>query len=57
MGALFHLFNHSIFKSLLFLNAGAVEIVRPVAGRMDLRVEVVERPHLGAVGEEPIGQV
>ena len=25
MGGLFHLFNHSIFKSLLFLNAGAVE--------------------------------
>jgi len=25
MGALFHLFNHSISKSLLFLNAGAVE--------------------------------
>lgn len=24
-GALFHLFNHSVFKSLLFLNAGAVE--------------------------------
>lgn len=24
-GGLFHLFNHSIFKSLLFLNAGAVE--------------------------------
>jgi multicomponent Na+:H+ antiporter subunit D len=25
MGALFHLFNHSVFKSLLFLNSGAVE--------------------------------
>ncbi|MBN1595522.1 NADH/ubiquinone/plastoquinone (complex I) [candidate division FCPU426 bacterium] len=25
IGALYHLFNHSIFKSLLFLNAGAVE--------------------------------
>jgi len=25
MGGLFHLFNHSLFKSLLFLNAGAVE--------------------------------
>jgi len=25
MGALFHLFNHSVFKSLLFLNAGAIE--------------------------------
>lgn len=24
-GALFHLFNHSVFKSLLFLNAGAIE--------------------------------
>ncbi|MDD4938855.1 MAG: proton-conducting transporter membrane subunit [Candidatus Omnitrophica bacterium] len=25
MGGLFHLFNHSLFKSLLFLNAGSVE--------------------------------
>jgi len=25
VGGLFHLFNHSIFKSLLFLNAGAIE--------------------------------
>lgn len=25
MGALFHLFNHGLFKSLLFLNAGAIE--------------------------------
>jgi multicomponent Na+:H+ antiporter subunit D len=25
LGGLFHLFNHSIFKSLLFLNAGAIE--------------------------------
>lgn len=25
VGALFHLFNHSLFKSLLFLNAGALE--------------------------------
>ena len=25
MGALFHLFNHSVFKSLLFLDSGAVE--------------------------------
>lgn len=34
MGALFHLFNHSIFKSLLFLNAGAIEII---TGTRDLR--------------------
>lgn len=34
MGALFHLFNHSIFKPLLFLNAGAVE---HSAGTRDLR--------------------
>lgn len=34
MGALFHLFNHSIFKSLLFLNAGAVEIL---TGTRDIR--------------------
>jgi multicomponent Na+:H+ antiporter subunit D len=33
MGALFHLFNHSIFKPLLFLNAGAVE---DVCGTRDL---------------------
>ncbi len=25
MGGLFHLFNHSVFKSLLFLNSGAIE--------------------------------
>jgi len=34
MGALFHLFNHSISKSLLFLNAGAVE---HSTGTRDLR--------------------
>jgi len=33
MGALFHLFNHSIFKPLLFLNAGTVE---DVGGTRDL---------------------
>ncbi|MFH1825707.1 MAG: proton-conducting transporter membrane subunit [bacterium] len=27
MGGLFHLFNHALFKSLLFLNAGAVDYV------------------------------
>jgi multicomponent Na+:H+ antiporter subunit D len=34
MGALFHLFNHSVFKALLFLNAGAVEYS---LGTRDLR--------------------
>jgi len=34
MGGLFHLFNHAIFKSLLFLNAGAVEYT---TGTRDLR--------------------
>lgn len=33
LGGLFHLFNHSIFKSLLFINAGAVEYA---AGTRDL---------------------
>jgi multicomponent Na+:H+ antiporter subunit D len=33
-GALFHLLNHSIFKSLLFLNGGAVEYA---AGTRDMR--------------------
>ncbi|MBU4376019.1 MAG: NADH/ubiquinone/plastoquinone (complex I) [Candidatus Omnitrophica bacterium] len=33
LGGLFHLFNHSVFKSLLFLNAGAVEYA---AGTRDL---------------------
>ncbi len=33
-GGLFHLFNHSIFKSLLFLNSGAVEYT---AGTRDLQ--------------------
>ena len=34
-GALFHLFNHSVFKSLLFLNAGAVEYA---TGTRDMRL-------------------
>jgi len=33
-GGLFHLFNHSVFKSLLFLNSGAVEYA---TGTRDLR--------------------
>ena len=35
MGALFHLFNHSVFKSLLFLNSGAVEYA---SGTRDMRL-------------------
>ncbi len=34
LGALFHLFNHSVFKSLLFLDSGAVEYA---TGTRDLR--------------------
>jgi multicomponent Na+:H+ antiporter subunit D len=34
LGALFHLFNHAVFKSLLFLDAGAVEYA---TGTRDLR--------------------
>ncbi len=34
IGGLFHLFNHSVFKSLLFLNSGAVEYA---TGTRDLR--------------------
>ena len=34
LGGIFHLFNHSVFKSLLFLNAGAVEYA---TGTRDLR--------------------
>ncbi|MDP2941312.1 MAG: proton-conducting transporter membrane subunit [Candidatus Omnitrophota bacterium] len=34
MAGLFHLFNHSIFKSLLFLNSGAIDYA---AGTRDLR--------------------
>lgn len=34
LGAVFHLFNHAIFKSLLFYNAGSVEMV---LGTRDLR--------------------
>ena len=34
LGAVFHLFNHALFKSLLFYNAGAVETV---TGTRDLR--------------------
>ena len=35
LGALFHLFNHSVFKSLLFLNSGAVEYA---IGTRDIRL-------------------
>jgi multicomponent Na+:H+ antiporter subunit D len=34
LGGVFHLFNHSVFKSLLFLNSGAVEYA---TGTRDLR--------------------
>jgi multicomponent Na+:H+ antiporter subunit D len=34
LGGLFHLFNHAVFKSLLFLNAGAIEYS---TGTRDLR--------------------
>lgn len=34
LGGLFHLLNHSVFKSLLFLNSGAVDLA---AGTRDLR--------------------
>jgi len=34
LGGLFHLFNHSIFKSLLFLNSGAIDYA---AGTRDLK--------------------
>ena len=34
IGGLFHLFNHSVFKSLLFLNSGAIEYS---AGTRDLQ--------------------
>jgi multicomponent Na+:H+ antiporter subunit D len=34
VGALYHLVNHAVFKSLLFLNSGAVEVA---AGTRDLR--------------------
>jgi multicomponent Na+:H+ antiporter subunit D len=34
-GAVFHLFNHSVFKSLLFLNSGAVEYA---VGTRDMRL-------------------
>jgi multicomponent Na+:H+ antiporter subunit D len=34
MGGLFHLFNHSMFKSLLFLNSGAIDYA---AGTRDLK--------------------
>jgi multicomponent Na+:H+ antiporter subunit D len=34
LGAVFHLFNHAIFKSLLFLNSGAIEYA---TGTRDLR--------------------
>jgi multicomponent Na+:H+ antiporter subunit D len=42
LGGLLHLFNHSVFKSLLFLNSGAVEYS---AGTRDLR-------QMGGLGEK-----
>jgi len=42
LGGLFHLFNHSIFKSLLFLNSGGLEYS---AGTRDLR-------EMGGLGEK-----
>src|SRR5262249_57432688 len=36
---------------------GRIKVVRPLAVRMDLRVEVVQRPHLVAVGEQPVSEV
>jgi multicomponent Na+:H+ antiporter subunit D len=41
LGAVFHLMNHAVFKSLLFMNAGAVEAA---AGTRDLR-------ELGGLGQ------
>jgi hypothetical protein len=35
----------------------AVEIVGPLADRMNLAVEVVERPNLVPLGEKPVGEV
>lgn len=42
IGGLFHLFNHSVFKSLLFLNSGAVEYT---TGTRDLK-------KMGGLGEK-----
>lgn len=47
MGALFHLFNHSFAKSLLFLNAGAIEHHTGTRDLSKIRAIMSEAPVIG----------
>ena len=46
-GALFHLINHSIFKSLLFLNAGAIEKIAGTRNLNKIRGIILSSPVTG----------
>lgn len=47
LGAVFHLFNHSIFKSLLFLNSGAIEKITGTRDLNKIRGVVAASPVTG----------
>jgi len=50
IGGLFHLFNHSIFKSLLFLNAGAVEYATGTRDLKEMGGLASKMPFTGTTG-------
>ncbi|UCG35383.1 MAG: monovalent cation/H+ antiporter subunit D family protein [Candidatus Omnitrophota bacterium] len=50
LGGLFHLFNHSIFKSLLFLNSGAVEYTTGTRDLQQMGGLAHKMPVTGATG-------
>lgn len=50
LGGLFHLFNHSIFKSLLFLNSGAVEYTTQTRKLEEMGGLSTKMPVTGATG-------
>jgi multicomponent Na+:H+ antiporter subunit D len=47
MGALFHLFNHSIFKSLLFLSSGSIERLTGTRDMQKIRGVIAKSPVTG----------
>jgi len=50
LGGLFHLFNHSIFKSLLFLNSGAVEYTTGTRDLKKMGGLITKMPVTGTTG-------
>jgi len=48
LGALFHLLNHSVFKSLLFMNSGAIEHMTGTRDLNKIRGVMVNSPVTGA---------